>query len=106
MKLQLNSHIYNGSEEIQVSNLNLSIVTDGFNWDGCFMYTIRVPWLQLNYCLCSPHKACYCALVLQELFFFFLKQLRKEYVIRKSEYSTASLFLLSFSFPGFFHCVS
>lgn len=103
MKLKLNSYICNWFEEILVSNLNLSIVTDGFNWNGCFEYTVRVPWLQLNYCLCSSHKASYCALILQELFFFFLEQLRKEYVIRDVQNTVLPLWsCYAFFFPWLF----
>jgi hypothetical protein len=52
--------------------LNLSVVTDGFDGDGGFEWTVRVPWLQLNDRLRSPHQAGYCALVLQKRFFLFL----------------------------------
>lgn len=49
MQPQLSSQNHTRIEEIQSSNLNLSIVTDGFNGNGRFEQIIWISWLQLNY---------------------------------------------------------
>ena len=52
--------------------LNLSVVTDGFDWKRSFEWTVGISGLQLNDCFCSPHQARHCTFILQKLFFLFL----------------------------------
>lgn len=56
--------------------LNLSVVTDSGDGNGSFEWIVRIPWLQLHYCLGSPHQTCHRVSVLQELFFLFLETQR------------------------------
>lgn len=37
--------------------LNLSVVADSSDGNGSFEWIVRIPWLQLHYCLGSPHQA-------------------------------------------------